>query len=58
MQMIGRSIRSSLRFKFKSDLAQQQRLVSHYTVLGVVPSANLEEIKAAFRKVRKIRNSN
>lgn len=30
---------------------QQQRLISHYTVLGVLPTANIEEIKAAFRKV-------
>ncbi|KAH7616045.1 hypothetical protein NADE_000880 [Nannochloris sp. 'desiccata'] len=32
----------------------QQRLISHYTVLGVVPTANLEEIKAAFRKKAKV----
>ncbi len=49
MQMIAIRLRRSAR----SSLAALQRryVSSHYTVLGVAPTASVEEIKAAFRKV-------
>lgn len=49
MQSVQRGIRS---IRFFDHFAQQQRcFISHYTVLGIPQTANLEEIKAAFRKV-------
>jgi hypothetical protein len=48
MQMIAIRLRRSAR-----SLAALQRcyVSSHYAVLGVAPTASVEEIKAAFRKV-------
>ena len=49
MQSVQRGIRS---IRFSDHFTQQQRcFISHYTVLGIPQTANLEEIKAAFRKV-------